>query len=521
MGSFVRIDELQSQLDELASRTDVLKMVDSKVEEDDFKQEILRLNEKVDRMARDIQALSSSAASQLDLSAVREKLDRKVDSEALRESLKNKVEYQELEAELSKKVGIEELEELLETKAGVGDFEKIIEVIDKKADSYVVDQIEDIIASKADSKDVELLAVALNKKADRKTCEETRDESALIKKEIESLFEEIDQNFKNYTVYFEKLKGDIETCSKEILKRPNKQELADLKTALGKKLDGHVLAEELGKFKDDVQRSIKATSTDIDRVASSHHQFKKSFEDGRIVHEKKLENDRKAVADTVKILKNEMDRLLADKGKEQDELVRYIKGLHDNVKGELGVDQESILAELKDLKKRVEFLNRDKLSVEEARSNFSEHAKIIKMKADLDEVQSSLNAFHADSAAKMIDLKDELLNALKNQNLALMEQLNKKPNAIDMKKQLVTKVDNDSIEQILDNYLKTIEFDGLVEQLRQLHEQAEVRALAPAESDSLLPLLKEEVGELRKQLIEKASIQEVYSVLDKKCSRRQ
>ena len=214
-----------------------------------------------------------------------------------------------------------------------------------------------------------------------------------------------------------------------------------------------------------------------------------------------------------------MDRLLTDKAKEQDELVRYIKGLHDNVKGELGVEQESILGELKDLKKRVEFINRDKLSVEEARSNFSEHAKVIKMKADLDEVQSSLNAFHADSAAKMIDLKDELLNALKNQNLALMEQLNKKPNAIDLKKQLAAKVDNDNVEQILDNYLKSIEFDGLVDQLRQVHEKVEAKADSPGESDTLVPLLKEEIGDIRKQLIEKASIQEVYSVLDKKCSR--
>ena len=266
MGGFVRLEDMQGQLDELATRNDVLKLVDSKVEEEDFKQEVLRLSEKLERLGREIQALSGSTVSQLDLSSVREKLDRKVDSDLFRESLKNKIEYQELEAELSKKISHDELEELLETKAGVADFEKIIEVIDKKADSYVVDQIEEIIASKADSKDVELLSVALNKKADRKTCEETKEESALIKKEIESLFEEIDQNFKNYTAYFEKLKGDIETCSKEILKRPTKQEVSDLKTALAKKLDGHVLAEELGKFKEDVQRNIRATSNDIDKV---------------------------------------------------------------------------------------------------------------------------------------------------------------------------------------------------------------------------------------------------------------
>lgn len=226
------------------------------------------------------------------------------------------------------------------------------------------------------------------------------------------------------------------------------------------------------------------------------------------------------MADSVKILKQEMDRLLGDKAKEQDELVRYIKGLHDNVKGELGVDQETILGELKELKRRVEHLARDKLGVEEARSNFSEHAKVIKMKADLDEVQSSLNAFHADSAAKLLDLKDELLNALKNQNLALLEQLAKKPSALEVKKQLAAKVDADSVEQLLDSYLKTIEFDGLVEQLRQVREKAEARTSAPGEAEALVPLLREEVGELRRQLVEKASVQEVYGALDRKCSRR-
>ena len=90
-----------------------------------------------------------------------------------------------------------------------------------------------------------------------------------------------------------------------------------------------------------------------------------------------------------------------------------------------------------------------------------------------------------------------------------------------IKKQLATKVDADSVEQLLDSYLKTIEFDGMVAQLRQLQERAEVRAEAPGEAsaEALVPLLREEVGELRRQLVEKASVQEVYGLLDRKCSR--
>ena len=234
-----------------------------------------------------------------------------------------------------------------------------------------------------------------------------------------------------------------------------------------------------------------------------------------------MEADKRAVSETTKILKGEVERIATDRQKDQEEIVRFVKGLNEALRGEIVADQQSLAGEVKEVKKRVEQVGRDKMGLEEARATFNEQAKVIKMKADLDEVQSSLNAFHADTAAKILDQRDEILAALKNQNLSLVEQLSKKPNALEMKKQLAGKIDTDSIGQLLDNYLKSIQFEGLVEQVRALDEKVEACSYQQSgEVEGLLPLLKQEVGEVKRGLVEKANIQEVFEAMDKKCGRR-
>lgn len=233
--------------------------------------------------------------------------------------------------------------------------------------------------------------------------------------------------------------------------------------------------------------------------------------------EKKLESERKTIAESIRLLKTEMDTLLSDKSREMDEMVKFIKGLHENMKTEITIEQEAANTSIKEIRRRLELVDKDKASSEEVRGAFSELNKIIKMKVDIDEVQASLNACQADNAGKLIDLRDEMQTALKNQNVSMAEQLSKKPNALDVKKQLASKVDNDTIEQMLENYLRTLELEGVTEQVKQM--QTQILRIGDRDADVLVKVLKEDVEDIRRNLTMKANLQEISALLDQKCSR--
>lgn len=244
--------------------------------------------------------------------------------------------------------------------------------------------------------------------------------------------------------------------------------------------------------------------------------FRRSIEDGKASQDRKLESERKAVADTVRLLKTEMETLLTDKTREIDEIVKFIKGLHDNIRTEIMIEIEACVSLIKDMKKKVESLDHEKADSSQVKSMVSDLNKIIKMKVDIDEVQASLNACQADNVGKLIDLREELVASLKNNQSSFIEQLNKKPNAVDVKKQLATKVDNDSIEQILENYLRSLELEGLGEKVKTLELQTQ--AIAHRDNETAVHILKEDVEEIRRSLVMKANLQEVSAILDQKCN---
>lgn len=241
------------------------------------------------------------------------------------------------------------------------------------------------------------------------------------------------------------------------------------------------------------------------------------MEEGKSNQEKKLENERKAVAESIRLLKTEMDTLLNDKSREMEEMVKFIKGIHENLRTEFTIEQEASNAAIKELRKKTEILDKDKAATDDVRNSLSELNKIMKMKVDVEEVQSSLNACQADNAGKLIDLREELLTALKNLNVAVSEQLSRKPNATDVKKQLALKVDSDSLEQMLENYLRTLELEGISEKVKDV--QSQIQSIGHRDVEVLVRVLKEDVEEVRKGLVMKANLQEMSVLLDQKCSK--
>jgi hypothetical protein len=240
-------------------------------------------------------------------------------------------------------------------------------------------------------------------------------------------------------------------------------------------------------------------------------------DEAKILQEKKLDQERRALTDTAKLLKGDMDRIMADKAKELEEVFKFVKGMNDNLKGEVTLEQENIVKEMKDLKKRTEAHEKQKLEREEFKAVIAEQNKILKMKVDLDEVQASLNACQADNQSKLIDLREELMSSIKNQNIALTENINRKANTVEIKKLLAGKVDNDNIEQLLENFLKSVEFEKLGDRVKIL--ERELEKFGNKQLEGVLNLLKEEIDEIKKNLVLKANLEDMCVALDQKPSK--
>lgn len=241
-------------------------MNDRNIQEDFFKQELSKLYEKIERIQGDVQALQGISATQHELAYVRERLDKKIDSETFREGMRTKVSVEEFNQTIAKKIGLEDLEEILDSKVDGQDLERIIQVIEKKADTEAVEELIEIIRGKAEQKDLEMITVGLNKKADKKVCDEAIDQIAMVRKEIESLFEELDGTFGDFKAVLEKYRGDIDACLKETAKKVSKAEIVDLKTQVSKKIDSGLFIEELAKIKEDNIREVKTTKLELDKV---------------------------------------------------------------------------------------------------------------------------------------------------------------------------------------------------------------------------------------------------------------
>jgi hypothetical protein len=83
---------------------------------------------------------------------------------------------------------------------------------------------------------------------------------------------------------------------------------------------------------------------------------------------------------------------------------------------------------------------------------------------------------------------------------------------------MAAKVDSENMEQLLENYFKSIEIDGLSDKIRDLQNQLEVVGQERS-NDGLVLVLKQEVDDLKKALILKANLQDVSAILDQKCSK--
>src|SRR3990167_4299845 len=238
LANYVREDDVVKALEETVSKRDVTKMLERKLDQEEIKIQLAQVHQRLDKLTSELTALSARSVGVNDLSLVREKLERKVDMDTFQATIRLKSNLEDVQEELNKKVDIEELDSLLAYKADGREIEDLSKIIEMKADQEGLDQVWEAFSTKADAKDLELVRVGLNRKADSKALESQADAVNQLQQEVQEIVKSIEGVFEENRVVIEKMRSQTDGIMKELLKKPNKSDLAELRTLLSKKVEG-------------------------------------------------------------------------------------------------------------------------------------------------------------------------------------------------------------------------------------------------------------------------------------------
>ena len=510
LANYVREDDVVKALEETVSKRDVTKMLERKLDQEEIKIQLAQVHQRLDKLTSELTALSARSVGVNDLSLVREKLERKVDMDTFQATIRLKANLEDVQEELNKKVDIEELDSLLAYKADGREIEDLSKIIEMKADQEGLDQVWEAFSTKADAKDLELVRVGLNRKADSKALESQADAVNQLQQEVQEIVKSIEGVFEENRVVIEKMRSQTDGIMKELLKKPNKSDLAELRTLLSKKVEGALFIEELGKVKEEVAKDLRNYKLELEK-------YKRAQDDKRLEKEQTETTERKELREIVNQVREQQDEILGQKAQEYDQLLKYIQNVKDVCKDDCKLKHESLFSEIKDFKKVLDQMERKKLNGEEARNFFGQLEGALTTKASIDEVQSSLNSMHAELATQQSQILEEVSNRLKTVEYSFNERISKKASAVQVEKQLAMKIDAEGLEQTIENLLKSVELDGLAARVSQIEQKTEyAQSRSP---DSMIKAIQMDLQDVKKGVAIKANLEDVLRILDQKCGR--
>lgn len=510
LGNYVREDDVVQALQDTLSKRDAVKLIEKKADHEELKLQLAQIHQRLDKLSGDLTALGAKTVTVTDLSLVRDKLERKVDAEVFQAALQTKAGVEEVQEVLDKKVDLEDLENLLAYKVDGKDFEDLAKIVEAKADQDGLDQLWEALANKVEDKDLELVRVSLNRKADNRTVESHSDTLERLQRDMQDIVKNLEGVFEENRVVIDKVRSESSNLMKELVKKPNKQDIAELRTLISKKVDGSLFIEELGKAKEEFAKDHRSQKLEFER-------FKRAQDESRLAAGQDQESERKQLRELVQQVVDQQNEMTTLKDQEYEKLLRHIQDLHETSKEDSKLKQQEVILELRGLKKLYDTLEKKKLNVEEARSFFSQFEMTLKTKANVDEVQSSLNGLQSEFSSQNALISDEFFNKLKSIEISFSERLSKKAQAVQVEKQLATKIDVDGLEQTIENLLKSLKLDGLDSRVSLVEQKLD---LGQSQStDSQLKVVQVEVQGIKKALAMKANLDDVLRVLDQKCGK--
>lgn len=493
--------DLQYLLSQKVGLEDFRGVLDQKASIHEYKSDIATLSTRLEETQRDLFKKIGSLASQRDLQQVQEGLDQKANLTEVTEALDTKANKQSVSNALHRKANRADIDSLLTKKAEITDLQSVLQVLDSKADVRTIEKLTEILDLKVDRQEIPLYFSRLEESSNN------------LRKEMEEFEKEV-FSFRNDSEHREAkreeaFKHEIEALKEQLAGFGAKkgEQQRDLERVLSQKLDFEQMNEGLTTMKNEIYEDLVILKNEINMQRNSVEDvLNERFRRNDIQHEEELAR-----------LTERIKSLMEDRQNDMEETAKYVKQLTAIARKELERDLLKLLEDFEGLRRTCEELLGKKIDKKEFLEFKGKLLQELEGKPDLSEVQTALNSSQSDISTRFIEYKDEikaLLRSLENELFGLMS---KKASLSDVNAALGTKIDAAALQNLLAQKLSVGEFEDvrkLVERLaRELEDKPNTK-----DYEKLIGILQGQMNEVVKDLLLKANIKDVCTLLDTKSS---
>lgn len=518
LDSKIGFDDLQSLLKDYVLRSDLQYIMNNKVSLEeirnllenkanihDVKSEFSGLSSKIEETQRDFFKKINTLASQRELQQLQESLDQKANLAEINEALETKANKQSVASALHRKANRSDVDTILNKKADLSDLQGIIQALDSKAEVRTIEKLTDIIDNKVDRQEITLI---INK---------MEENAKITQRDLENLENDIrnqkieneQRDAKKMDVFRQEIEFFKEQIQAAINKKSELRDLDKLTNLVNNKLDLEQMGETLTTMKNEIYEDLVILKNEINMQRtyideSLNERFHKT--------EQQRDEEITRITERLKIL-------MEDRQNDIEETAKFVKQLIANSRKDMEKDLIKLLEDFENLRKTMEELLSKKLDKKELIDFKGKIGKDLEQKVDLTEVQAALNSSQSDISSRFIEFKEEIKTIIRGHENEIFSLMNKKANVSDVNSALSTKADSNLVQSLMNQKLNLSEFEDirkLVERLgKDVDEKPNLR-----DYEKQMNILQNQMNDLIKELLLKANIKDVCTLLDTKSSKK-
>jgi hypothetical protein len=378
-----------------------------------------------------------------------------------------------------------------------------LNAVDSKADAQVLDKLNQILEDKVDRSDFNLITNTLASKIDRADFEHFISTLSAHNAELKEFDKRIDLFRDDLEAYKQALNGQLN-------KKADAREVERLAQALAKKPDvehtNAIIAETKHELADD-----------FNSLRSEFIAYKRSLEENFGDRQAKNESFYDKLSEEIYKLNDQLKTILEERRNDIEETAKFVKNISNATKKEVQGITDRLFSELDEIRKAVEDLITRKVEKKEWAEIKAKLVTELEGKVDLVEVQNALNTCQADISARFSEYREEVKNMVRSHENEIYTMLSKKANLADMNTALANKADVSTVHALLGQKTSNLEYEDLKRKLDQFVHLVEDK-VSFRDFETQHTHIKRILDDIQKELILKANIKDVCTLLDAKSS---
>lgn len=503
---YVLRSDFQYIVSNKASLDDIKRIIESQVSGSEVRKELNSVNDKMDDLWRETNKKLTNYALQKDFQSLAAQVDQKANLSEMNEQLENKANKQSVSNALHKKANRAEIEVLLSRKVEASDLDKIMDAVDNKLEAAALDRIKLLLENKVDRSDFNLVANSLSNKAEKADVEFANASLSNMRLDNEHRLLDLEKKIELYRSdleHFEELVNNVD-------KKADSRDVERLVQLVSKKSDFDHVSNSLNKLRNELSEDIKYVRDEV-------HQFKRQV--GEEIGEKqgKSKSFYERVNDDIHRLSDQVKSILQERRHDLEETTNMAKTISNNAKKELQLTTDTLAEDIERLRRELEEILSKKVDKKEFSHTKSKLQSLIEGKADIAEIQNTIDSWQSDINLRFKENKEEIKSILKEQENELYDIMNKKANLSDLTGALSTKVDMNVLNSLLHKKADFQDFDSLRQKFNKMIQTVDDTVPAK-EFDELAHKCIKGLEEIQKEVTQKANISDICTLLDAKAS---